>query len=167
MMEFALQLLKKVGLINYSNVLIQYCTTLVSLLIFSCWQLDNGVWLFVNVSLSVVNANSDVYAVVVASNVTLSCHVNNSKKIMWESTKAFSVDFLTSFGERYFVQHMNGKSELTIINIQHCDAGYYRCRFVKSKEPKTCEFLLITIGKYNAWFAKIVSEVMFLTYCFW
>jgi len=110
------------------------------------------VWLFLNVSLSVVNANSEVYAVVVASNITLSCHVNNSEKVMWDSTRAFSVDsdFLTKFAKRYFVQHMDGKSDLTIRNIQHCDAGYYRCRFIKNKETKECEFLLITIGKYNA-----------------
>lgn len=96
-----------------------------------------------------VNANTDVSAaVLIGSTVTFSCSVNDSTKIVWESTDAISVknELVTKFAERYSVKHMNGKTDLIIKNIQHCDAGSYRCRFFKNDEERKCEFLLITMG---------------------
>lgn len=104
------------------------------------------------VSVLDINANvSDVSIVLVGSTATFSCHVNNSKKIMWKSTNEIFVnnELISKFAERHFVKHMNGKTDLTIENIQHCDAGSYECRFVENGEIRTCEFLVITTGKYN------------------
>ena len=100
-------------------------------------------------SVLAVNANSSVTAVVVESTVTFSCHVHNSTKVLWDFMDVVIVkdELVTKFAERHYVKHLNGTVELTIKNVQHCDAGLYRCSFLNDSGLSECHFLLITIGK--------------------
>ena len=100
-------------------------------------------------SVLAVNANSNVTAVVVESTVTFKCHVCNSTKVLWDFTEPLYVndELVTKFAKRHSVKHLNGTVELTIKNVQHCDAGLYRCSFLNDSGLSECHFLLITIGK--------------------
>ena len=104
-------------------------------------------------SVSDVNAIFNVSAVVVGSTVTFGCHVNNSEKFMWDWESKHVVygknRLVQKFAERHSVINASEKTHLTIKNIEHCDAGFYRCILVSNNLEIRCKFLLITFGKYS------------------
>ena len=111
-------------------------------------------------SLLAVQANWNVFSVYVGSTITFSCQVDNSDKILWQfkppSTQvtAVYVDKRLSeqFIKRHFVNFTIGNASLTINDVQYCDAGLYECIFPNNEDLSKCEFSLVTIGKYRAFF---------------
>ena len=110
--------------------------------------------------ISVVYSHPDVAAVYVGSTKTFSCSANNSERVLWHFTPASLTSVLKiinvgknltlKFAQRYHMNDVNQSANLVISNVQHCDAGFFRCNTLTNNgRLRTCDFLLITVGKHS------------------
>jgi len=102
-----------------------------------------------------IQAEAQVRVVHVGSSVTFSCNTTaDVEDMMWLIFSAsYSSQSLTEYEypditptplSRYSVSRHN----LSINNVQLCDAGYYRCSFTSGGDLGADNFELIVVGKY-------------------
>jgi len=125
------------------------------------------------VLLLVVEANRNVSSVHVGSTIVFSCQVDDSDKFLWQfkhtsgdsdlETICEMNQVLLQFAKRHSVNFTLGNSRLTINDVQHCDAGIYRCVFLNNGTLSKCEFSLVTIGKYRAFSLTVGLQCGFVS----
>ena len=90
----------------------------------------------------------------VGSAKTFGCFADDSEKVLWHVTPASLPIVLKTinvggsvalrFAQRYHVNNVN----LVINNVQHCDAGLFRCNILTSNgQLRTRDFLLMSVGE--------------------
>ena len=105
--------------------------------------------------LSVVEAlTSEVRVAHVGSTVNLSCNTSDWKYISWE----FSLILFDSWHDVYYYRNINDRlssryaasyNNLSINDVQLCDAGVYRCFFMSGDNLHTADIQLTVRGKFT------------------
>jgi len=115
--------------------------------------------MLLNVPIAVVSSRRDVSAAYVGSSTTFACSANDSARVVWHFTPAsltrvlrtvnFGSNLAPRFAGRYHMNDVDGQGAgLAIDDVQHCDAGFFRCNVVTSAgRMRTCDFVLISVGK--------------------
>jgi len=94
-----------------------------------------------------------VKIVYVGSTVKLNCDTTNAEDTVWEFTSAsYSSETLLVYEYANVIYKLNSRysvsdGDLSINNVQLCDAGNYRCWFPSGNNLGTKNIELITLGK--------------------
>jgi len=96
----------------------------------------------------VANALSEVNVVHIGSIVTFICDTTDMKTLQWDfSSASYSSQTRTLYwSEALEARHSVLHNNLTIENVQLCDAGVYRCWFVSGDNFGTDNFELLVVG---------------------
>ena len=109
----------------------------------------------------VLALTSEVRVAHVGSTVNLSCDTSDWERLSWKflSTVFFSWRDVYYRSGRYAVSYNN----LSINDVQHCDAGDYLCTFMSGDKLGEHYIHLIVIGKFTL--AKVNNTVTAINIC--
>ena len=116
----------------------------------------------------VESLSSEVRVAHVGSTVKLSCDTSDSEHLSWAFSSTFFdtwryVYYRSSIIDRFRTRYAESYNNLSINDVQHCDAGDYLCTFMSGDKLGEHYIHLIVIGKFTL--AKVNNTVTAINIC--